>query len=353
MKTKTISSSLVIIFLLFIACFAFIRLEGKSFATGRSAQTGNSISGFVYGLQRQPVGDVDVELLDEFSRIITRTRTTGSGRYAFYNVRSGRLQVRVLTGNTGYQEQVQEVEIINLQVATSSGGLRTTAIEHAQKDFYLKPRKSESGNNITGTIFVQEIPNQARKAYKKATAALENKKSEEALVSLKEALNIFPDYYLALESLGSEYIKLGKYEEAQTLLIRATQINPRAHQSWYGLSYSQYSLKRFSDALNAVKKAIELEPISINALLLSAMISKEIGLFNDAEVQLKRADELGKGKISEIHWQLAKLYADKFKRFREAADELEIYLKLEPNVPNAEQIRRLIASFRQRADNQK
>ena len=40
---------------------------------------------------------------------------------------------------------------------------------------------------------------------------------------------------------------------------------------------------------------------------------------------------LTKGKVPEIHKLLAKIYGDQ-KRYREAADELELYLKTQSNV---------------------
>ena len=50
---------------------------------------GNSISGHVFGLDRRPIPDVQVELLDDFSRTLQRIRTNSSGRFFFYRVPAG------------------------------------------------------------------------------------------------------------------------------------------------------------------------------------------------------------------------------------------------------------------------
>lgn len=312
-------------------------------------QIGNSINGLVFGFQRQPVGDVDVELLDEFSRLISRTRTTAGGRYSFNGIRAGRYQVKVLPLNTGYEGQTQEYEIINFAMQTSSG-LRTSGYENVQLDFYLKPRRTSSREGTSlETVFAQDVPNKAVKAYRKALDALDGKDREKGIAYLNEALQVFPDYYLALERLGLEYFEASHYENARNALGKSVAVNARAFKSWYGLAQSEFALKNFTSAVKAAQKAVEIDASSINALLLLSVTFKEMGQYRDAELKLKKADEIGKGKVAEVHWQLAKLYADKLKRFNDAADELEIYLKLDPENPNTVNIKKLIAQFREKA----
>lgn len=312
-------------------------------------QIGNSINGVVFGSQRQPVSNIDVELLDEFSRLISRTRTTAAGRYSFNGVRAGRYQVKVIPLSFNYEGQTQEYEIVNF-VRQTATGTRTSGFENVQLDFYLKPRRvSNKEGNAVGIVFAQDVPSKAVKAYRKAVDAFENKDNEKAIANLNEALKIYPDYYLALERLGLQHLESKNYEESRNLLIRSVGVNPRAFNSWYGLAQTEYALKSFTAAIEAAQKAFDVNASSINALLLLSVSFKETGRYLDAEIQLKKADEIGKGKVAEVHWQLAKLYADKFKRFNAAADELEIYLKLDPLNPNAANITKLIAQFREKA----
>ena len=63
---------------------------------------------------------------------------------------------------------------------------------------------------------------------------------------------------------------------------------------------------------------------------------------------LKRASDLSKGKEADVHWQLAGLYSDQ-KRYREAADALELYLKYKPEARDKEKIRQLVAQLRGKA----
>jgi hypothetical protein len=49
--------------------------------------------------------------------------------------------------------------------------------------------------------------------------------------------------------------------------------------------------------------------------------------FDDAEKHLLHAKKLARTSIAEIHKELAQLYANDLKKYVEAAEELELYLK--------------------------
>jgi tetratricopeptide (TPR) repeat protein len=74
----------------------------------------------------------------------------------------------------------------------------------------------------------------------------------------------------------------------------------------------------------------------------------QVGKTAEAEASLKRARELGKGKAAEVHFQLARLYSGQ-NRYSEAADELELYLKNRPGVPDADKMKQTIQQLREKA----
>jgi regulator of sirC expression with transglutaminase-like and TPR domain len=71
--------------------------------------------------------------------------------------------------------------------------------------------------------------------------------------------------------------------------------------------------------------------------------------FEEAETYLKQADKLAAQKSADTHWQLALLF-NQLKRYKEAADELELFLKTQPDSRDAEQIKKLIKKLRQQSD---
>lgn len=320
--------------------------------SGVFAQGGNSISGQVVGYEREPLYDIYVELLNDYSQAINRTRTDGSGRYNFYGMPAGRYTVRVQPYGTDYEEQTQSVEIINFTRQNSSGERTVSGASREQLDFYMRIRK-ELVNSKTGAIFVQEIPEAAKKLYQQAVADLGNKKEKEGLAGLKAAIEAFPKYFVALERLGNEYVRLKYYEAAQYLFSAAVEVNPRGYRSWYGLAYSYYSLNKFEDALFAVEKAIEVYQGSPETFLLAGILNRQKKKFGDAEKQMLKAKELARDSLPMVHWHLSLLYGNDLKRYADAAKELKLYLKSNPDNVDKAKIEMLIKTFEEKAQAEK
>ncbi|HEY0429104.1 MAG TPA: tetratricopeptide repeat protein [Pyrinomonadaceae bacterium] len=334
------------------ACRYLVRSIGLFFLIAAATIVGqaqsNSITGHVFDAQnRFPVGDLYVELLDSIGMNLGRTRIDSSGGFTFRNLRAGTFQVKVLTFGTNYKEEIQEVQLTSFPL-----GNGRYSSDIAYVDVYLKldPRKINVGSGGVATVvFVQEIPDEARKLYKKAIKQLEDKK-DEGLSSLKQAIEIFPTYYDALDLLGTEYVRRQKYEEAAPYLIKAIDVNQRSFSSFYALGLVSYNLKNIPAAVEALRGAITINPQSITAQLFYGMVLRISGDYGNAEKALLQAKSLSQksSPVAEIYWQLGLLY-EKQARYKEAAESLEKYLDIEPKSPNAEKIKRLIVELRAKA----
>ena len=315
-----------------------------SFAQGR-----NSISGIVFGESRTPLGEAYVELLDELGTTIIQTRTNGSGRYAFYGLSSGRFKIRVFPVGTDYMEQTQEVLLSPVSAIPGSGG------DNQQIDFYMRLREGANAGpfSVPGTIFAQEVPDEARKLFEQGVSELRQKKEKEGFDSLKRALDVFPNYFLALDRLGTEYAARGNmnpsyFEAARILLTKALEINPKSYSSMFGLGFAQYHQGAINEAVANLERAIAVYNKSTNGYLWLGIAQKRAGKVLQAETSLKRANDLSKGKEADVHWHLAGLYSDQ-KRYTEAASELELFLKTKPDSRDADKIKQLIVQLRQKA----
>ena len=321
---------------------------GFSLALG---QGGNTISGHVFGNDRKPLADINMELLDEYSRMISRGRTNAAGRYFFSGLSAGRFRVRAMPMGTNYEELEQEVEIINFVRQGGIGGDQTRITGHAneQRDFYLRRRFVASGLAAPATIFAQEIPDKAKQLYKAGLEHLENNQPKEGHASIKAAIEEFPQYFAALETLGIEYVKAGHFDAAQILLSVALQVNPRASKSWYGLAKAYQAQKKPSEALAAVEKAIEINGAAPESQFLAGLLLRQAKEYLKAEKHLMKANELAGDVMPDIHWELALLYGNGMKRYKDAAKELRLYLKARPDHENAETIKKLIVDFEEKA----
>lgn len=319
--------------------------------TAATVQGRNSIYGIVFGESRRPLPDVYVELLDDVNSSIRQAKTDASGRFRFSNLVDGRYIIKVRPYGTDYQEQSREVVLTNISFR---GGSVTENVDIA----LIRNPRANSGPFALApeVIFAQEVPDAAKRAYEQGVEYLRDKKEKEGLASLKTAIELFPKYYQALDRLGAEYASRGMTNPAflqagYALLMQAVEINPNGYSSAFGLGWTQYQLGLTAEAITNLKRATSLYPKGVDAYLWLGKAQKRLAAIDQAEATFKRANELTSGKSPEVHWQLAALYNDT-KRFKEAADELELFLKYEPKSPDTEKIRNTIKTLREKTNGQ-
>ena len=310
----------------------------------------NTISGTVYAGSHRPVADINLELLDDFNSSLGRTKTNASGRFTFGGLPNGRFKVKALPYGTDYLEQTQEVVLGSVSVVAGRGS------DQQNIDIYLKLNERANAGPFAaapGVIFAQEVPPAAKKLYEEGVKYLREKKEKEGFESLKKSIEVFPDYYLALDRLGSEYAMRGTsdrsyFEAGLILLTRAVEINPRSFSSVFGLGWTQYQLGLNSEAIETLGRATTIYGKAADAYLWLGKALRRASLLDRAEAAFKRANDLTSGKGADVHWQLAGVYRDQ-KRYNEAADELELFLKTEPKAADAEKIKALIKQLRDNA----
>lgn len=318
----------------------------------------SSIYGNVYGEGRRPVADVYVELLDDVNSTIRQIKTDMSGRFQFSGLVDGRYLIKIRPGNTGYLEYTQQVIISAVSSVRPSEGGRSGGADNQHIDIGLRLDERGMYGPFSGgpaaVLFAQDIPPAAKRHYDDGIGFLREKKEQQAFASLRQALEVFPDYYAALDRLGGEYAVRGVTEKETNkeylqaglvLLTKATQVNPRSYSSMYGLGWAEYHLGMTKEAIDHLGQAIAIYGKAPNAFLLQGKAYRRAAMPDKAEEALKQADKLRNGKDADIHWQLAGVYNDQ-KRYGEAADQMELYLKTAPKGEDPVKIKDLIKRLR-------
>lgn len=321
------------------ALLCLLLLGGSALAQ----QNRSSISGFVFGPDRRPVSQVLVELRSEFTTA-GRVRTDGSGRFYFPGLPHGRYTIRVLPLGTGLQEQSEDVEI----AGTGMRGQPVT--DFVQKDIYLRARRGADAIPFqNAVVYVQEVPKEAEAHYKRAIEDLDSQRVQSGIDSLEKAVAVFPTYFMALQRLGIIRIIQEDFDGAAKVFQRALDVNDRCFDCLYGISYANYTVRKFPEAKTFAERAVSEKPASMEAHLLLGMCLRMTKEFDKAEQSLKAAAKIADGASADVHWNLALLYGKDMNRFADAAKELEVFLKMSPEAPNKEEIKKLIKQFKDKA----
>lgn len=298
-----------------------------------------SLIGSVRNQSGQTVSGVRVIIIDEnFQPIYTAFVDTG-GRFTLKGLRQGKFTVRIETTGTPFEEYSQPLE---LQTLRRQGGNEDMIV-----DIVLKYKKGEGLPPRSGSVFAQDVPKAAQKEMDRAAGNLKNHQSELAIASLKKAVELFPDFFQALELLGLEYIKIGQHDSAIPVLTHAIEINKRAARSLYALGVANIKLSRLAEAIEWLNKSLQVEPNNPNTRMMIGLAYGNSGALDKSEAAFKKALQLGGEAAAEAHYYLTGLY-NKQERYREAWQELELFLKEAKHVKDPAQIKAMIANLKEK-----
>jgi tetratricopeptide (TPR) repeat protein len=301
-----------------------------------------AIRGYVRNNSGQPVGNVRVSLLDEYRQTLKTLFSDSTGRYEFRSVGRGVFFIRVDSIGTIYENIEQRIELTSL----SSSRIEEPVI----LDIIIKAKKNVSPSGQPSTTFSQEVPEMAKKEYERGLNNLKNSKADLAIISFKQALESFADYYDALEQLGNLYIEQRNYQSAEPLLARAVEINKNGWRAHYSLGIAQYNLNRRTDAAASLKRAVELNRDSANAYMwLGIVLAQTVESRTDAIKAFERVTQIAKDAVPEAYFYLGSLYS-KNNQNKEAADALEHFLRLDPQTGDKDKLKKVIEQLRQKAN---
>ncbi|MEJ7847435.1 MAG: carboxypeptidase regulatory-like domain-containing protein [Pyrinomonadaceae bacterium] len=283
----------------------------------------SSIEGGVFDTKGNSLSDVHVELLNEYGQSGNRARTDGTGRYRFDGIPDGRYSVRAMPFQLNFQDKTIPVEVRTQNIRGGEGR------GNFQVDFYLVPKRLAFADSELGVIFVQEIPPAAKKQYLQAVKDFDAERLEEGITALSESIKLFENYFDAVHRMGMELYQMKRYKESLPFFFRAAEINKKSVTSLYFLGSSFHNMgKEYNKAaVTTLSHAYILAPASPQILVELGKAERAGGKIAEAEKHLLLAKKLAKGPVAEIHKELAQLYAGDLKKYKEAADELELYLK--------------------------
>lgn len=205
--------------------------------------------------------------------------------------------------------------------------------------------KGSPGNPGVVNAELAGVPTRAVAFYNKALEKSAAAKNQEAIDQLKLAIAAHPKFPLALTELGVQYQRVDKLEEAEQALRSALEIKPDSFTALINHGIVLVRLKRYADAEAPLRLALKQKDDSAVAHYYLGRALAYLGRYDIAEVELNLAVAFGGDEMKEAHRYLAGIYNARGKPQRAIA-ELEVYLKLAPQTPDADQLREMIAKLR-------
>lgn len=298
------------------------------------------IVGSVRDTSGRSVSGTRVLVIDENFQPIRTVFVDSSGQFFVRGLSSGRYQFNIETTGTPYQEQgTGWIELQALRV-------RPGGTEQYPLDFVLKLRPNKETTKQGTTIFAQEVTASSRLEYDRGVKFLRDGKNDEGLTALKKAIELFPNYFEALDRLGMEYVKAGQYEAAIPILQRSLNVNNRASKSYYSLGVAYLKLTQFAKAIESLTQSATLDSNNVNTHMMLGVAYGNQQQLKESEESFQSALKLGGEGVAEALFYLAGIY-EKQKRYDVAITALERYLKESKAMRNPEKIREWIQSLKE------
>jgi tetratricopeptide (TPR) repeat protein len=267
------------------------------------------------------------------------TVSDDNGAFTFRRLSGGSYQLTIDAGKD-YEIATETVDIIESGTRRRESTGQTISVQ-----IYLRPRSVSTEKLGTVDATLVGIPQSAAELYKQALNLSHDGKNKEAIEKLKEALTIYPKFVSAYNELGVQYMRLGQLAEAAEALRAALRLSPYVFTPRLNYGIVLVKQKEFAAAEVELRRALERDDRSVPARLYLSRALIGLGKHADAEALLRQTLALGGPEANLAHRYLGALYIERGAK-AQAIDELETYLRLEPQDKDANQIREIIRNLK-------
>ncbi len=319
-----------------LAGFAFGQInQSMSESTATRWGGNNFLVGTVYFPNGQPINRrMFIRLSSAVKGEVTAT-TDDRGKFIFSGLDEGYYSV-VIEGEKEFEPVSQTVEVLR----------RSNPVAQSYLVSIRLVEKRVPANKPT-VVNVEDAgaPKTAVAHYDKALELGKTKDHAGAVAQLKMAVVIFPKYLNAYNELAVQYLRLGELQKADEAALAALKIKPDAFEPMLNRGIVLFRMNRFAEAEFALREVLKANDMSaIGHFYLGRTLAKT-SKYDEAETELNRAITISPEGMKEAHRILAMLYIDKDDRPK-AIVSLETYLRLVPEPPDVEQLKRALAQLK-------
>jgi Flp pilus assembly protein TadD len=245
-------------------------------------------------------------------------------------------------------EPVAERVYIDSDNISSKGGITYSPPRPYMVQIFLKPKTGRGYWAKPGVISaaLAAVPKPALDLYYKALESSRKGQGEKAVEQFRQALALHADFALALRDLGAEYLKANQPDRAVEPLRASLKLDPEDQVALLDYGIALFQKKEYAAAEEHLRRALKKDArLAPTHYYLGVTLTQRHNL-EEAEKELLEAIKLGGEKaMARAHFYLGGIYWSK-RDFRRAADELDAYLRLVPDAPDADRLRTTIKELR-------
>lgn len=305
-------------------------------ATDTGLGGANAITGMIVlsnGQRLQRRVSIRLKSMTKGDRVAT---TDEYGNFAFRGLVSGDYTL-VIDKEEEFEPYSQSVEVRQFQGFPPQLYNLSIRLE-------LKGRAAPKPTVINAEL--ANVPKQALAHYNNAAEQAKKNDHRGAIDQLKLAIKEYPSFMLAFNELGVLYLKLNELEKADEAFQDALKIQPDGFPALVNRGIANVMMKRYGEAVPILRKALKKNDQSAVPHYFLGQALANLGLFEDAEKELLAALTLGNEEMNEARRILAIIYVSRGAK-KQAAAELEAYLKLAPNAPDAQKLKEKIRELKE------
>jgi tetratricopeptide (TPR) repeat protein len=187
---------------------------------------------------------------------------------------------------------------------------------------------SPEGQGTIPTIRLK-IPDKAREEFEKGSEALKQQQWEAGRKHFQAAIDLYPDYDMAYNGLGSAAWQLRDLAGARAAFLKATQLNEQFAEAQRNLSRILLGERNYVELANHLNLSLKVEPTNTWALSYAAFAELQLRRFQEALDHARRVHGLPHEKLTWVH-MVAGYALENLGRKQEAAAEFKLYLKEDP-----------------------
>ena len=273
---------------LLVACASFFLWPGGE----AQQQTLGNVIGHINVLRGDSPPERILVTLEVRGAPMDSVYTDSSGTFGFHNLGPNPYYVTV---NDDHYEPVRRQVVIDpiQQAPTVYMEITLVPKKKEKPDAASPPNPNGSNPNMIDIReYADRFPKRAVKEFEKGLVADAGNKPEDAIRHYLKAVAIAPDFYLAHNNLGSDYVSKSDFPDARREFEQVVKLNQSDATAYFNLSNVCMLTGQMPDAQHFLDEGLRRQPDSALGQFLLGSLDLRLKKPAQAEIALLRAIQL-------------------------------------------------------------